>query len=266
MFLALTLAALTAVPAQGGQLKITNARMTIGELGTPRTNNKFLPGDILFLALDMTGLPIDANGDAFFKMGTSVMDSAGKVIFKRDPEELKQFTPLGGNSIPARAYIVIGLDQPAGTYTLEVTIEDPKAKTKDQTGVKFEVLKKDFGVVNVYTSYDLHGQVIAPNFGVVGQSEVVQYTLASFERDPKTKQPKIEVQYQFLDEKGVSIQKEPFKITIDSGVPEKDSLITRPIPVYMNRPGKFTVKITATDLISKKKSTYDLPITVTTVQ
>lgn len=262
MFYSLALAALSAVPAQGGQLKIENVRMTIGEIGTPRTNSRFLPGDILFLAFDINGLTIEPNGDAKYKMGTRVLDAAGKVFFKRDPEERLQFTPLRGSTLPARVYIIVGLDQDPGNYTLDVSVEDPKTKAQDKVSVKFEVTKRDFGIVNVYTSYDARGLISAPNNGVVGQTVVVQYTVASFQRDPKTKQPKIEFQYQYLDDKGTPILAEPHKLTVETGVNEKDELFSLQFPLFMNRPGKFTVQITATDKVANKKATYELPVVI----
>ena len=261
MLYALAFAALAAVPAQGGQLKLTNSRMTYGELGPTRTNAKFLPGDILFFACEIIGLSIDPTGEAKFKMETRVLDSKGKVIFKRDPEERGQFTPLFGNTMPARALIIVGLDQDPGQYVLEITVEDPKTKSKDTTSTKFEVIKKDFGIVNVYTSYDVHGTISAPNSGVVGQTLFVQATVVSFERDPKTKQPKIELQYQYLDEKGTPLLKEPSKFLVDNGVDEKHGLFSDRFPIFLNRPGKFTVQITATDKIANKKSTYEFVIT-----
>jgi hypothetical protein len=261
MLYALAIAALAAVPAQGGQLKITNSHLTIGELGPTRTNAKYLPGDVLFFAYDITGLPIQADGIANYKLEQKVIDKAGKVIFKTDPEERNQFAPLRGNSIPARSYLVFGVDQPAGEYSLEITVEDPKSKSKDTVSTKFEVTKADFGIVNVYTTYDLRGEIPAPNSGIVGQTLVVQYTVASFERDPKTKQPKIEFQYQYLDDKGTPILPEPHKRVQDGGVDEKHLIWSERFPLFLNRPGKFTVQLTAIDKIANKKSTYELLIT-----
>ena len=60
-----------------------------------------------------------------------VTDAAGKSIFKQDPRELNDFVPLRGNSIPARAFVTIGLDQDPGNYVCKVTVEDPKTKAKD---------------------------------------------------------------------------------------------------------------------------------------
>jgi hypothetical protein len=262
MLYALAFAALSAVPAQGGQLKLNNPRITIGELGPTRSSVKFLPGDILFFGYDISGLSIEADGTAKFKMEMKVVDKAGKAIFKQDARELSPFTPLRGNALPARAYLILGLDMEAGNYVLEITVEDPATKAKDTASVKFEVTKREFGVVNVYTSYDERGAISAPTSGFVGQTLYVQTTAVTFERDPTTKQPKIEFQYQFLDEKGNATLKEPFKRIVDGGVDEKEGLISTRIPLFMNRPGKYTVQITALDKIGNKKSTYDLPVTI----
>jgi hypothetical protein len=86
--------------------------------------------------------------------------------------------------------------------------------------------------------------------------------VASFERDPKTKQPKIEFQYQYLDEKGAPVLAVPHKHIQDSGVDEKDGQISLRFPLFLNRPGKFTVQITAVDKVSNKKSVYELPVTI----
>src|SRR5262245_9328560 len=131
MFYSLALAALTVSPAQAGELKLTNVRLTIGELGPTRPSNKYLPGDIAFVGYDITGLTIEPDGVAKYKMSMEVADGSGKTIFKQDPRELNDFVPLRGNSIPARAYVTIGLDQDPGTYTCKVTVEDPKTKGKD---------------------------------------------------------------------------------------------------------------------------------------
>lgn len=262
MFYALTLAALAAVPAQGGSLKLTNIRLTVGELGPTRPNAKFLPGDILFFAFDMNGLAVDNDGITKFKMETKVLDSNGKVHFKKDPQELGQFAPLRGNTIPARAYILMGLDQDPGNYVLEITVEDPKTKAKDTVSTKFEVLKRDFGIVNVYASYDEGGAISAPTQGIVGQTIYAQFTVASFQRDPKTKQPKIELQYQILDEKGTPTLPEPLKDLHERAVDEKDGIISARFPLFLNRPGKFTFRVIATDKVANKKSTYDLPVTI----
>lgn len=251
---------------QGGEVKLANVRMTIGELGGPRASSKLLPGDVLFIGYDITGLPIDADGTAKYTMAMEVKDASGKAIFKQDPRDLIDFVPLRGNVIPARAFITVGLDQDAGNYTCNITVTDPKTKAKDSLSVKFEVLKRDFGIVAVYTSHDEAGVSPAPTTGVTGQTVFVRFSIASFQRDPKTKQPNVELEFQVADEKGnPTLGKPRTYIQDDKAVnqlKEQDGAFAMQFPVFMNRPGKFTVKITATDKVANKKATYDLPLTV----
>jgi len=263
MFYSLALAALATAPAQGGELKLTNVRMTIGELGGPRPNARLLPGDVLFIGYDINGLTIDPNGVAKYKMAMEVTDAANKPIFKQDPRELEDFVPLRGNTIPARAFITIGLDQDPGTYTCKITVSDPKTKGKeDSLTMKFEVAKRDFGIVAVYTTHDERGGISAPTTGVVGQTIFIQFSVASFQRDPKTKQPNVEFEFQIVDEKGNPTLGQPRKHIQDAGVDEKEGAFAMRFPLFMSRPGKFTVKVTATDKVANKKATYDLPVTI----
>ena len=54
--------ALSLTPAQDSQLKLSNARTTYGFLGNARETNKFLPGDVLFLAFDINGMTVGKRG------------------------------------------------------------------------------------------------------------------------------------------------------------------------------------------------------------
>jgi hypothetical protein len=262
VFVSVALAALTIAPAQAGELKLTNVRLTVGELGGPRPSAKLLPGDVLFIGYDITGLGIEPDGTAKYKMGMEVKDAANKTIFKQDPRELVDFVPLRGNVLPARAFVTIGLDQDPGTYACTITVEDPKTKGTSAITTKFEVGKKDFGIVAVYTTHDERGAISAPNIGAVGQTIFIQFSVASFQRDPKTKQPNVEFEFQILDEKGNPTLPKPRVHVQDMGVEEKEGAFAMRFPLFMSRPGKFTVRITATDKVANKKATYDLPVTV----
>ena len=277
MLTAIALAAvLGGTPAQpAGDLKLTNVRMTVGELGPPREGTKLLPGDVLFIAYDIDGLTIDPEGTARYTMAMEVTDAAGKLIFKQDPRDLADFVPLRGNKMPARAYITVGLDQPPGNYNCKIVVTDPKTKATGTLNSKFEVAKKDFGVVAVYTSHDPKGELSAPTTGQVGQTLYVQFSIASFERDPKTKQPNVEIEFQIFDDKGTPTignppKYEPRKHIQDDKsaqqVKEGDGAFALQFPLFMNRPGKFVVQIAAEDKVSKKKFTYKLPVTITPAQ
>jgi len=272
MLTTIALALLAGTPAQPGDLKLSNVRMTVGELGPPREGTKLLPGDVLFIAYDIDAITIDGEGIAKYTMAMEVADGAGKLIFKQDPRDLSDFVPLRGNKMPARAYITVGLDQPPGTYTCKIVVTDPKTKATGNLNVKFEVAKKDFGVVAVYTSHDPKGEISAPTAGQVGQTLYIQFSIASFERDAKLKQPDVEIEFQVYDDKGTPLlvdaanKPAPRKHIQDAKsanvVKETDGAFALQFPLFMSRPGKFSVEIKATDRVSKKTSTYKLPVTI----
>ncbi|HEY1861805.1 MAG TPA: hypothetical protein VGG61_15700, partial [Gemmataceae bacterium] len=56
------LSALSALPAQDGQLRFANERPTYCMWGATRTANKYLPGDVYFLSFDIENLSVDKNG------------------------------------------------------------------------------------------------------------------------------------------------------------------------------------------------------------
>lgn len=273
MMATIAMAVLAGIPAQpAGELKLTNVRTTVGELGPTRAPGKLLPGDLLFIAYDIEGITIDGEGIVRYTMSMEVLNEAGARFLpppnepKVEPRELAEFLPLRGNKMPARAFVVLGLDHPAGTYTCKLTVTDTKTKATGSLSLKFEVAKKDFGVVAVRTSYDERCALSAPTTGQVGQLIYVHFSIASFERDPKTKQPNVEIVCQILDDKNAPLLATPRKHIQDALAPQPvkdtDGAFALQFPVYMSRPGKFTVEITATDRVSKKVSTYKLPVTV----
>jgi hypothetical protein len=264
MWTTLALAAATLAPAQppAGALQLNNVRLTTGELGPARKDAKLLPGDVLFIAFDIDGLTIDADGKTVYTVGMEVTDAANKLLFKQDPRELRDTAPLRGGKMPARAYITIGLDQPPGAYTCKLTVTDPKGKATNTFSVKFEVLRPDFGLVAINPTRDVRGQIVAPAAGVVGETLWVQFTVVGFGRDTTTKQPNVEFTLEFFDEKGQPTLGQPIRDTQNAGVDEKDAVFGQHVPVFMSRPGRFTVRVTAVDKVTNKRATFELPIRI----
>lgn len=247
-------------PAAG--MKLTNVRNTYGELGGTRSEGPFLPGDVLFVGFDIEGIAIDAAGKAKYTMAMEVIDKDGKAIFKQDPAEKSDFVPLGGTKLPARAFVTVGLEQAPGPYTLKVTVTDQVTKANQVLERKFEVKPRDFGLVAVYTSVDPQGQFPAPTTGVIGQSVFVQFGVVGFARDNKTKQPNVVFEMVPVDEQGKPTMQQPHVYPQDSGIDPKELGFSVRFLLPMTRAGKFTVKLKATDKVSGKMATFDLPIAV----
>jgi hypothetical protein len=252
-------AALNLAPAQAGELTLSNLRSTHGVLGPARGNSKYLPGDLVVVTFDIDGIKADDSGRVLYSIGLEVTDPAGKVKFKRDPRELEASASLGGNSLPAYASVPVHFDDAPGKYTAKMTVTDLATKASKSITGNYEVLPKAFGIANISTTLDSAMQVPAPFLGT-GQSLWVNFHAVGFER--ASGQPNLSVEMKILDDKGNATLKKPFTGEVNKDVPDKLAALPMQFLVELNRPGKFTVELTATDKVSGKKASASFPITV----
>jgi hypothetical protein len=256
--------ALSLAPGQGGKLDLTNARVTYGLLGADRSEKKFLPVDLLYIAFDIENISVDDEGKVVYSMGMEIVDSKDKTIYKGEPRKLEAYNSLGGNRVPASAYVELNADQPPGEYTVKVTVTDEVAKASKTLTHKFELGKKDFGMVRLQTTYDDQGMFAAPPRGVPGQSLWFNFLVVGFDRG-SSKQPDVHVEMVVLDDKDKETVKKPFAGDVNEKsekVPEKVIALPMQFRLTLNRPGKFTVKLRATDRIAKKTAEISFPVTV----
>lgn len=266
MWTTLVLAAvLQTAPAQAGKLELTNVRPTFDTFGAPRPNNQVVPGDTFWLAFDVDNITVDKNNKATYSVRQEVQDSKGKVIFAEDTKDrpLTADLSVGGNRVPVSLKTDAGLDTAPGEYTLKVSVTDHLAKTTAAAERKFQVLAPTFGLVRLRTSYDPAGNVPAPMVGVPGQFVHINFAAVGFARDAK-KQPNLVVEMNIVDEKGKPVLLKPDSGTINekNGIPESTRGVPMGFVLALNRPGKFTVELKATDQVSKKTSTLKFPLTV----
>jgi len=256
-------AALGSAPSQSAELSLKNVRATYGFLGAERHDDKVLPGDAYFLAFDIEGVQVDAEGRVQYSMGMEVTDSRNKVFYARDPSDLVAYNALGGNRLEGITYLDVGFDMPAGEYTVKVTVTDRTSKAKQAFQRKFEVLPKSFGLAHFMTSYDGGGQIPAPPVGVVGQILFVNFSVIGFDRESVKKQPDVRLQMRILDENGQPTLRKPFiGNTSQSEISERSIAVPMNFTVPLNRSGKFTIEVQAEDRISKKTAKLAIPLIV----
>jgi hypothetical protein len=255
-------AALSLTPGQANQLSFLNVRSVTGYFGPERPTNKLLPGDIYLLVFDIDGFKIDASGKILYRMAMQVTDSRGKIQFGTEPQDREAFNSLGGTRVPASALLEVRLDQPPGVYTVSLTVTDRNSKASAKLDRKFEVLPKAFGLVQMVTTIDVQRTIAVAPTGVVGEFRFVSCAVVGFDRDTVKKQPDIVVEMRVLDENGKPVSK-PSTMEINQDVPENAGLIPVPQPfaLALNRPGKFTIELQASDRISKKTAKLSLPLT-----
>ncbi len=280
MWLTLPLAAVLVVPAQppaSGGLTLTHVRSTYGPFGGTRPPGPMLPGDLLFLAFDIGGVTTTSEGKATYTMEMVVKDASGKVWFGEKPFIKTDDIPLGGTTLPGIAYTFIGYEQPAGNYTLALTVTDDKKRSAGFSH-PFTVAPKGLGIVAVGTSLDDRGQLPVPNGGFVGQTLTCHFSVVGFGRDdparrpnaPKAdpKAPKVgqqpNVQAEMvITENGKPTLAKPAVTSVEGGLKEDEPAFNLRYAVPLTRPGKFVVTLNITDRITGKKASYSLPLTVT---
>jgi hypothetical protein len=260
--LALLLSLLCAGAAQaGGKLGLANVRPTYGINGPTRPDNKYLPGDRLDLSFDITNITVDRkSGQAKWEMAMDVIDDAkGKSVFNRKNPPNEMLVALGGNRLPAYCYVSMGLDQPAGKYTLRVTVTDLANKATTSTDYKFVVGEKAFGIVGL----------MAQPAGFPGTPSGVRFEVVGMQRNSKMEFD-LKVSLRVYDDKGKPTLVEPiaseFPKDLPEGVdPKKLNVVPVAFPIELTRPGRFRIELEATDRLAKTNKTKTLSYTLNVI-
>jgi hypothetical protein len=255
------LAALTLSAGAGGELKLADVRPTHCVLGPVRATDKVLPGDNYVLSFDIVGITIDDAGKARYSVAMEVGDADGKPLFKQAPKEQEARASLGGDRLPAYAQVQVGLDQKPGDYTLKVTVTDVATGKSASTTRPVKVLEKDFGMVRLTTSSDGEGRTPVSVSGS-GEWLWVHFGVVGFARGDNGKQPDVAVEMQIKDESGNPTTAKPVAVEVNKDVPEGAPAVPMRLLLSLNRPGKFTVELTATDKVGNKTAKLSFPLTV----
>lgn len=258
------LATLGGTPAQA-DLTLANVRSTHGLLGPERTSETLAPGDILFVCFDIEGIRVDDQGKVRYSMAIEVSDSAGKAQFKQNPKDTEATTSLGGSRVPAYATLNIGLDTQPGDYEFKVTVKDRDSGKQQSLTRNFKVLPRGFALVRASASVDTDAQYPAAVFAC-GQGVWLHCSAVGFARGGEGKQPNVAFSLRIRDDAGKPVLARPIANTVNKGIPAKEAALPMAFPLSLNRPGKFTIEIEATDQISGKKAKLSFPLTVQSAQ
>jgi hypothetical protein len=248
----------------GGKLSVLNQRLTYGHLGPTRETNQFLPGDVVHLMYEVQGLTFDSKGKASHAVAMAIIDSKGADLLKQTPQNGTTRNYLGGNTAPFAAHLRVPLDWTAGEYTIKITITDNASKQSVVVDQKVVITPKAFGLVQVGTSADREASIPWSPVGVVGDSIFLNYSAVGFQRDKAKKQPNIKVVMRVLDEKGQVVKGAEMSGEVTGDVPEDLPIAPMQFGITLNRAGRFTLELTATDVIANKTAKVSFPVRVLT--
>jgi hypothetical protein len=189
----------------------------------------------------------------------------GQSKFRQLPQNQQARNYLGGNVLPSVAQLQIPLETKPGEYTLRVTITDRTANKSQTLDRKASVLPADFGLIHLHTSADREGKVPVAPVGTVGQSLYIDFAVVGFQREAG-KQPNIEVALRVLDDKGQPTTAKPLTGTADKDIPPDVKIIPLQFGLTLNRLGRFTVELSASDKVSGKVSRVSFPLSVVSLE
>ncbi len=254
------LAVLGAAPGQSG-LSLTHVRSTHGLLGPPRHNEVLVPGDVFFLCFDIEGITVEDGGKVRYNLSIEASDSSGKVVFRQPPADTEATVSLGGDSVPAYAWLDVGLDTTPGDYKFKVTVKD-RASGKEQSLTRaLTVLPRRFALVRQTVSLDTEGRYPAAVFAC-GQGVWVHCSAVDFARDSASTQPNLVFEVRVLDAEGKPTMAKPLIHKVNKDIPASEKKVPLAFPLSLNRSGKFTLEVLARDEISGKKVKIVSPIQV----
>lgn len=241
-------------PVRAAALEIKNIRATHGPFGAVRTDAKIIPGDFIFMMYDIEGLKVDPKTrKASVATIVQLVDKNDVVQFMKENPLDVQVT-LGGERVPGELQLIIPSQQKPGKYKVKLKVTDRAAKETKTYEHPFEVLQPTFGMI----------AVAAPAIGLPGDVYVARFALVNLKL--MDKKPKAEVKLRVLDEDGKDLSL-PLVQLLPRDLPSeidivKQNFVPMPFPIYLNRPGRFTLAIDAEDKNGKMKASVRIPLTV----
>jgi hypothetical protein len=242
-----------------GKLAISNVHPTIGALGAARNDNSYLPGDLVHVAFDVSGLKLD--GEDRYRVGAklTVEDATGKVVASEDygaiPPRLGVLA--GGKSRFAFRYLIPG-DLAAGSYKARLLFTDVTGKQESTAEQAFKVSPPGFGLIRFQAGRGPFGQAETPCTGSVGEVLYLRVMAVGLSKG-KEGQGSLDVAMEVQDAQGKPIGKP--QTTAFPGVNANEPLLLQ-FELPLDQAGKYKVTLKATDKPSNRSATMTIPVTV----
>ena len=261
-WLAAALLILSAHSAQA-KLGIESIQATYGPLGPERKTLDIYPFDELFFRFTVTGAKPDAEGKVDASVVMQVLDGTGKV---RGENQIpaKGVLLLGGNSFPFLVTLPLSEQVPPGKYTVKITMRDNLSGESVSFQRQVTVKAVEFKIVDLQFFHDPEGKIPAPAGGTLGETLFFRLRIIGFDRSKD--RIFTEIVLKILDADGAEVS--PKRMAYDIRQDDAKAVKSWTFLNYRNsfdltRVGKFTLRFTATDRLTKNSTNFDMPIQVT---
>lgn len=236
-------------------LTIENVRPTFGSPGPDRAGAlQVYPGDTLFISFALKGLQTNNQGQGKVRLEVEATDAAGTRVFRQDSGESTFLNALGGDSFHTNVRLDMGPKTAPGKYKVKVIATDLTSKANATRESDIEILPPGFAIVKVTAGIDQNLTSSASVFGV-GQALYLGFTVVGYQNEVATKHPNLRLEMK-VKEGGVVLsgasQTGEVNATQVEKVPQGSSTVPGRFILPLNKVGKFTVEVTATDLVTQK--------------
>lgn len=256
------LATALAASSASAKLELRDVQASHGQLGPERKSDGYVLGDEVYYRFTIAGVKPDADGRLAAEIHLRVADAKGKEVLKT-AVPVQAVMALGGNSLPGNARVNLNDPITPGEYELTVEVKDLNAKESASFKRKFTCKPEEFAAVRVRFSQDPDGKLPAPVGGLVGQTLFVRAPAVGFDRS----HGEIDVQFdlQVLDKQGKPVTPRPIRAAVhneDPAVVKQATVLNFKGEMTLNRPGEFVLRLTLTDKLAKKTTTFEAPMRV----
>jgi hypothetical protein len=245
------------------KIQIENIQASYGPYGPERKSMELYPFDNLFVRFTVSGLKIDASGKADTVVKLKLADPKGNAIGENTFSSTGVLN-LGGNSFLAFVNLRMPDQAPVGKNILTITVTDNLSKETASFDRPVMGRKLKLQIVGLEFFHDADGKFPSSTNASLGEPLHFRLRVIGFDRSKE--KINIEMAVQTLDAAGKENLPKPLVFDFreeDAKTVQRTGFVFFNSNIGLNRVGKFTLRITINDKISKQSTHLEVPVTVT---
>jgi hypothetical protein len=258
---------LVTIPAVQAQLAIQNIQACYGPLGPERTQPQYHHMERVCIRYLVTGASTDAERQVNITTSARLTDAKG-VRVANGSQTTGDFL-LFGATFPDTVSFPLKRELAPGEYTLAVEVKDERTKAVASferklvlVGKNLDGLADEFAICSPEFFYDSEGLIPAPFSGLVNQKLYLQFNIIGISHSGG--RTAVESRFEVLDAKTRQPLCKPVVKLDKTANPILGQLDLRlSSQVALHSAGDFILRVSATDQLTNKTATLEVPIRVT---
>lgn len=234
-------------------------RLTFGQNGPLRPDNKVLPGEVIFLEV-ASSAGRDNKGDVSITIGGELLDGHGKRWAELLPSPVKGPRYIDGSALNSWVSFELKDDQPPGEYRARARVTDKVSGRVADVEHPVYVLKPEFGALRLCLTHDKEGKWPAGGHLTIGQEFFVQLRVANYARE--NGRVDLAVKFSARDRDGKETTPAPIPPAILKAAVEAGSKLDLNRPLRTIMAGEAVIGVELEDRIAKKTAAYELPVVI----